>query len=320
MSNTYHDWEKIGLIFDPTSLGLPWMKSHAQNPLPEHLGGGVFKVYFATRDSLNRSRGGFFVFDIERPFDRLEHSEEPFIDLGPLGAFDDSGVMPSSLVDYQGCRYLYSTGWSRTVDVAFAFHIGLFLSQDGGKTYYRPSLAPVLGRNRHDPYVTGAPFVLIEDGLFRMWYVSGTSWLKETVAAKPKHFYTVKYAESDDGLSWVTSSDLCLEYQANEYAIARPVVRKSRDGYYEMWFTFRGGTQTNRVGIASSPDGRSWTRCPNPVGIDISRSGWDSEMICYAYPFEYDGVLYALYNGNSYGATGIGLAVRTTDTNGRPSI
>ena len=313
MNNTYQKWKKIGLIFDPARLGLSWMKTHAQNPMPEHLGGGVFKVYFATRDSFNRSRGGFFVFDIDRPFDILEQSQEPLIDLGPLGAFDDAGVMPSALIDHQASRYLYYTGWSRTVDVPFAFHIGLVVSNDGGKTYYRPSLAPVLGRNRNDPYITSAPFVLIEGGVFKMWYISGTGWMKETAAAKPKHFYTVKYAESSDGLDWITNSDLCLEYQAQEYAIARPIVRKLPDGLYEMWFTFRGGTQTYRLGIASSLDGRNWERSPTPVGIHVSRAGWDSEMICYGYPFEHNGVLYALYNGNSYGAAGIGLAALTDD-------
>lgn len=315
MINTYQKWEKMGLIFDPARPGLPWMKTHAQNPMAEHLGGGVFKVYFATRDCRNRSRGGFFVFDIARPFDTLEHSVEPLIDLGPLGAFDDSGVMPSALVDYQGSRYLYYTGWSRTVDVPFAFHIGLALSNNGGKTFHRPTLAPVLGRNRHDPYITGAPSVLLEDGVFRMWYISGTKW-EASNTTKPKHFYTVKYAESSDGLNWITNSDLCLEYEAQEYAIARPIVRKRPTGHYEMWFTFRGGTDTYRLGVARSADGRTWERDPTPIGIDVSPAGWDSEMICYGYPFEHGGVLYALYNGNSYGATGVGLAALVADSFG----
>ena len=76
-----------------------------------------------------------------------------------------------------------------------------------------------------------------------------------------------------------------------------------------MWFTFRGGSNTYRMGLATSKDGRYWTRNPETIGIDVSESGWDSEMICYAHPFEYNGKLWALYNGNSYGATGVGLAV-----------
>jgi hypothetical protein len=304
----YEQWKKIGFVFDPLTTGLDWMRSHAQNPMPEHLGGSTYRVYFATRDEKNRSRGAYFVFDLERPFEVLEVSRMPLIDLGPLGAFDDSGVMPSGLVDHHGKRFLYYTGWSRTVDVPFAFHVGLVVSTDGGRTYERPHLAPVLGRNPHDPYITGAPFVLLEDGLFRMWYISATKWEKESPEAKPRHYYTIKYAESDDGLAWRTNADLCLAYEAQEYAIARPIVRRLKDRY-EMWFTFRGGANTYRLGFATSPDGRAWKRDPSTIGIDVSPSGWDSEMICYGCPFEHDGRLYALYNGNSYGSTGVGLAV-----------
>ena len=56
----------------------------------------------------------------------------------------------------------------------------------------------------------------------------GTKWEKEKENdnAKPKHYYTVKYAESHDGINWVTSDRLCIDFEAEEYAIARPIVRK----------------------------------------------------------------------------------------------
>jgi len=302
----YQRWRKIGLIFSPGQSD--WMKTHAQNPLPEHLGNGIFRVYFAARDALNRARGGYFVFNINDPFTIITVSKQPIIDLGPLGAFDDCGVMPSTIVDYEEKRYLYYTGWSKAVEVPFSFHIGLAISDDGGKTYERASLAPVLGRNHYDPYITGAPYVLFESSIFKMWYISGTKWEKESENAKPKHYYTVKYAESNDGINWKTSDHLCLDYESEEYAIARPVVRKINNDY-EMWFTFRGGQNTYRVGIATSIDGKKWERIPTPIGIDVSKSGWDSEMICYAHPLEFNGRLFALYNGNGYGSTGVGLAV-----------
>ena len=43
--------------------------------------------------------------------------------------------------------------------------------------------------------------------------------------------------------------------------------------------------------------------------IDVSEDGWDSEMICYPHVFDHSGRRYMLYNGNGYGASGIGLAV-----------
>jgi hypothetical protein len=300
-------WQKLGLVFDPHRFDLDWMRTHAQNPTPEAMEEGAFKVYFSGRDANNHARGGFFVFNINRPSEILDLSIHPILDLGTLGAFDDAGVMPSCIVHRPDGQYLYYTGWSRSVDVPFAFHIGLAISKAEGDPFVRASPAPVIGRNRHDPYITGAPFVLIENGRFKMWYVSGTKWEKTGAESKPRHYYTVKYAESDDGLTWQTNEDLCIPYSEAEYAIARPVVRRLND-HYEMWFTYRGGANTYRLGCATSREGRQWERAPGP-SIDPSPSGWDSEMICYGYPFPYDGREYALYNGNDYGATGVGLAV-----------
>jgi len=52
-----------------------------------------------------------------------------------------------------------------------------------------------------------------------------------------------------------------------------------------------------------------WKRKDREVGIDVSASGWDSEMIEYPFVFDHKGERYMLYNGNGYGKTGIGLAV-----------
>ena len=307
------NWKKLGLIFAPS--GCDWMKTHAQNPLPEDLGDGRYRVHFAARDGQNRAHGGYFVFDIRNPRTVLEVSDVPTIGLGSLGAFDDCGVMPSGLVEWHGKKLMYYTGWSKAVEVPFSFHIGLAILEDNGRTYHRASLAPVLGRNHYDPFITGAPYVLKEGGLLRMWYISATKWVKEFENEKPKHYYTVKYAESPDGLSWTCSSHLCIDYENAEYAIARPVVWRTGRGY-RMWFTYRGGQDTYRVGIAESDDGVNWKRMKHSLGIDVSPEGWDSEMICYAHPLFWQGKMYALYNGNAYGATGIGLAVLESSING----
>ena len=76
-----------------------------------------------------------------------------------------------------------------------------------------------------------------------------------------------------------------------------------------MWYCYRGGENTYRAGYAESSDAVSWTRKDSLAGIDVSDSGWDSEMICYPCVFSHKGLKYMLYNGNSYGGTGCGLAV-----------
>jgi len=74
-----------------------------------------------------------------------------------------------------------------------------------------------------------------------------------------------------------------------------------------MWYSYRGSKY--RIGYAESKDGISWIRKDSEVGIDVSSSGWDSDMIEYPHVFDHGGQLYMLYNGNGYGKTGIGLAV-----------
>ena len=299
-----YQWEKLGLMFQPGKSN--WMHSHAQNPFSEFLGNDMFRIHFSSRDKENRSRGGCFDINMNNPFEILSISENPTIDLGELGAFDDCGAMPGSIVIHQDTRYMYYTGWSKAMTVPFSFHIGLAISQDEGKSYQRYSKAPVLGRNHFDPFISGAPFVIIENGIFKMWYSSCLRWEIDKKTSLPKHYYTIKYAESKDGILWTCSSEQCIPFLGNEYAIARPIVFK-QDDIYNMWFTFRGD-ESYRIGLATSLNGKDWIRNV-PLQLNISDSGWDSEMICYANPIFFKDKIYILYNGNNYGEDGIGIAV-----------
>jgi hypothetical protein len=73
-----------------------------------------------------------------------------------------------------------------------------------------------------------------------------------------------------------------------------------------MWYSYRGDAY--KIGYAESPEGLSWERRDQEAGIDVSPSGWDSEMICYANVIQQNDKWYMLYNGNGFGKTGIGLA------------
>ena len=138
-----------------------------------------------------------------------------------------------------------------------------------------------------------------------MWYVSGVRW---TIAqAETKHYYHIKYAESDDGLTWRRDGRVCIDFaSADEYAIARPSVVRDADRY-RMWYTYRG--QSYRLGYAESRDGLVWERRDHESGLEPSSEGWDAEMVTYPYVFDLDGRRYMLYNGNGYGKTGFGVAV-----------
>jgi hypothetical protein len=296
-------WLKKGLIFVPP--GAPdWLNSHAALPVADPIG-ELHRVYFSSRDKAGRAQVGYFDIKLSSPDKILRLSEKPVIGLGPTGAFDDNGVTTSYIVTHQGKKYHYYSGWSLGVTVPFYFYVGLALSDNGGESYKKISAAPILERNAIDPYLTASPCVLVEDGTWRMWYVSGTGW--EMKEAQLRHRYHIKYAESSDGIHWHREGLVCIDYQSkDEYAIARPSVIKE-NGLYRMWYSYRG--ESYRIGYAESADGIEWNRKDAQSGIDVSESGWDSEMIEYPYVFKNEGTYYMLYNGNGYGRTGIGLAV-----------
>ena len=297
------EWVKLGQIFEPAG-NYSWMVSHAAVPFAEEVAEDIFRVYFCTRDAKNRGHVAYFEIDIKKPKEILYLHPHPLIEPGPLGSFEDSGVISSWLVNFNRKKYLYYCGISLGVTVPFYFFASLAISEDEGQTFHKVSPAPLLGRNNVDPYLTGQVCVLNEGNIWRMWYVSGVRW--EIDGEQPKHYYHIKYAESTDGIEWNRTGLVCIDFKEPEYAFGRPCVLYE-GGIYKMWYSYRG--QSYRIGYAESENGLQWERKDEKAGIDVSKSGWDSDMIEYAHVFNHKGTKYMLYNGNGYGKTGIGLAV-----------
>jgi len=297
-------WIKQGRIFEPKGQ-YDWVVSHSMLPIPERRGDDLYRVYFSGRDARNRSLVGYVEIDIREPSRILKISEKPVLGLGELGTFDDNGVTPSWIVDHGGKKYLYYVGWNQGSTVRMAEMAGLAISTDGGERFTRISRAPILERTDREPLsLLAATCVRIENGIWRMWYVSGIKWVHRDFVK-----YDIKYAESDDGIHWRRDGKPCLGFKnPEEYAVARPCVLK--DGNcYKMWFAYRQGQETYRIGYAESNDGWNWERKDQLGGLDVSEKGWDSEMVEYPYVFDHKGKRYLLYNGNGYGKTGFGYAV-----------
>jgi len=296
-------WSKRGLLLE-TPSDLPWARSHAALPMVDGIDGSRARVYFSARDEDNRAQIGRALVDVDDSSARPVFEPEPVVRFGPRGTFDDSGVTGGCVVAEAGREYLYYSGWSRDVEVPFLFFIGCAVSADGGRRFEKASPSPVVGRNRFDPYLTASPSILVEAGVWRMWYVSGTGWAG---GEKPEPSYRICYAESRDGIEWTPTGVACIDYSSpGEHAIARPHVIK--DGRtYRMWYSHRG--RSYRIGYAESDDGMEWKRMDDEVGIDVSPEGWDSEMVCYPWVGDIASRRRMLYNGNSYGRTGIGQAV-----------
>jgi hypothetical protein len=304
-------WRKCGLVFDVRRRA-DWMWSHASLPAGRLVGEDVLRIYFGTRDKERRSRPTFIDVRASDPGDVLYVHDRPILDFGELGTFDDSGLMPACTVDFDRRVFLYYIGWNPSTTVPYRLSIGLAASDDGGTTFARVWEGPVVDRSPAEPHLATAPFVLKEGARWRMWYVSGTGWTR--VDGHPEPLYDVKYAESDDGVAWRRSNLTCIGPQTPEEAIGRPCVVPGDP--YRMWFSYRGSRNfrsdraaTYRIGYAESPDGVRWQRNDGEAGIGLSESGWDSLMIEYPFVYRHGGQTFLLYNGNGFGASGIGYAV-----------
>jgi len=296
-------WTRLGRIC-PGEGHVTWAATHAAIPVVQPLSGSVVRVYFSARDEAGRSHIGAGELDVNRPGDGWRAPPAEVLRPGDLGTFDESGVTTACVVSDGGRRFLYYTGWTRGVTVPFYLSAGLAISEAEGRPFVRVSRAPILERNRIDPFFSASPWVLLDNGVWRMWYVSSVGW--DLTPLGPRHH--IKYAESRDGISWTRTGQVCLDFASpDEHAFGRPSVIRDSDGVYRMWYAVRGDRY--RIGFANSTDGLTWVRKEESVGIAASLEGWDSEMIEYPAVFDAGGRRYMLYNGNGYGRSGMGLAV-----------
>jgi hypothetical protein len=306
-------WVKRGLVYKPGGQ-FNWNKSHAQLPVVDSSEAARWRIYFATRDEHSRSSISYIEVESERPENILYEHDHPVLPFGELGSFDESGLMPLCVVNQPGKKYLYYAGWSLKKTVPYQNAIGLAVSTDEGKSFTKLAAGPLFDTRLHEPYFTGTADVLVDNGLWRVWYQSCTKW--QLLQGKPEPFYHLKYAESADGINWERKGVVAIDYRdETEGGISRASVIKS-DGIYRMWYSYRGSEdyrsnkqKSYRIGYAESLNGIQWTRRDEQAGIDVSDAGWDSEMIAYPCVIRGKTCDYLFYNGNGFGQQGFGYAV-----------
>jgi len=301
-----YKWQKLGLVITPQE-NLWWMKTHAMIPTLEKLDNDLMRVYYSGRDAKNVSHIGYCLIDLNAPNQVIEYSSEPVLSAGDIGCFDDNGVTPSCIVKDGDCTNLYYIGWNPGFNVRMHLFGGLALKTSDSPEFERYSKAPIIERCRVNPYLNTAPFVLKENDRWLMYYVSGTEWLHKDL---PR--YNIQIAESKDGKNWHRDGKVAIDYKNDqEMALARPYVIKD-NGLYKMWFSYKEDAEKGgayRLSYAESKDGFDWERMDDCSGITVSEKGWDSDMIEYAAITEHKGKKIMFYNGNNYGANGIGVAI-----------
>ena len=308
-------WIKKGLIIG-RDIGVNWSKGRAICPIPELISDNKLRIYFSTLDKQGRSTPIFIETNPETP-EKIDFiSDEPVLDLGRLGTFDDNGILVSSIVTLENRQYLYYIGWNPKKTVSYSLAIGLAISENVSK-FKKISEGPILDRSIDETIFNTAPCVIYKNGFWQMWYVSCHSW--RIVNDWPEPFYNVKYAVSNDGINWKRTGIVSINNDEFSEAVGKPHVY-IENGIYKMIYSYRNSMnyrvdkeKSYRLGYAESFDGICWKRLDEHVGIKFSDEGWDSIMMEYASSYVFKGKRYLLYNGNGFGETGFGYAIMNLD-------
>ena len=270
-------------------------------------------------DAFVRERGGRLRMDVSwRPEKALAvtfsddglHWEKPVITLGcdPSSGWEDIVNRNCVLPDLSGEGWLmWYTGQVWNGDHGKSW-IGLARSEDG-ITFHRFRKDPVL--SPETPFERESvmnPFVLHEDGLYRMWYAAGETYEPNAIC----------YAESRDGVRWEKHPDNPVftaapenEYEKNR--IGACDILREEDGGYLMFYIGYRDIHTACISAARSRDGISgWIRVPENPLVTPTPGGWDADS-CYKPTAvrAADGTYRLWYNGRRGGDEYIGYASGT---------
>lgn len=303
-------WEKLGIIFKPDN-NLVLGKTHAAIPTPVQLNKNIIRIYFNSQDAQGISRPYFVDVSSNNPFNIIQISKKPLLDIGKPGSFDDNGIMVTSVVKVTEKKwYMYYVGFELFQKIRYKLFTGLAISSDGGLNFSKHSITPIIDRSPGESHFRAGPYCIKTDHSFKLWYVAGEEWLD--INGKSMPIYEIRFMESSDGINWPKNGSIVIPIKSqDEHGFGRPYVVQSKDGLYQMFYSVRRKSfQAYRMGFAESNDCEKWIRRDQYLNLDTTNNSFDSDAIMYAAPFYINEKLHIFYNGNNFGLDGIGLAVQ----------
>ena len=297
-------WDKKGLIYTPQGSS-DWMNNSALQPTPLIIGDYI-RVYVGFRDKLGVSRIGYVDVNANNPSIIKKVSEYPVLDVGEPGCFDDNGVVPCAVFKHDDKLYLFYAGYNLGHHVRMTIYGGLAVSTDNGNTFQRYSKVPVMERSENERLFRVVHTIMYDNGKWKIYYGAGSNFIQGKHKTLP--VYNIMYMQVDDFTDLKSEGIPVIRISNDEYRVGRPYVIK-RNGIYCMFFGAGTEKTIYRLAYAESTDGENWERMDDKLGLEFSKSAWDSEMTAYPAVVIYNDKTYMFYNGNNYGYDGFGYAV-----------
>lgn len=303
-------WEYVGNIIGPEVL--PKGFSHLTGPYGVSVG-GVLRVFFTSR----KSSGDKFLESV--PF---------FVDLDPktlrlltpatqvvyppadLGSYRLHGVFPLSVFDIgSGALMGLPTGWRRHSGVDVETGIGEWLSLDGGLSWSEFGPGPRYAANSDEPFlVCDGSYLVFQERHF-LAYAFGVSW-KPDEHNQPQRRYLISVANAGSyGELSAGKAIRSVPLAAPDEVQAFPHLSISNSGLrmffcYRSEFGFRSEPgSAYKIAVAHSKDGEVWFRDSASIQIEFGEGA--SAMQCYPTFCRVNGQGLLLFNGDSFGKTGI---------------
>ena len=296
-------WERKGLIYTPPFDG-SWKDNSALQPTALLMSDRI-RLFLGFRDTEGVSRVGFVDLEIDDPSNIITVSENPVLDIGQNGKFDDNGVVPTAIIEHDDNLILFYAGYQLPAKVRFVVFGGLAISKNNGESFERYSKVPVFDRTDEGALFRVPHSVMLDEGKFKFWYGAGTEYTSSVSKTLP--VYNIWYLESDSLTSVPRSGTEVLRIRGKEHRLGRPSVIKDGE-IFRMFYGYGSAEKPYQLGYAESKDGKKWSRKDASLGMSLAEEGWDSEMMAYPCVVRTETKTYLFYNGNQYGHNGFGYA------------
>ena len=190
-------------------------------------------------------------------------------------SFDEFGTLGPEVLWTENAARLYYTGENSN----YKMLVGMAVSGDLNN-YTKYAANPVLSNSagQWDANSVKDPSLLFVNGTYYMWYAGNQS--------SPAPVYKIGIAKSSDGFYWTKPSnnkvlDLGNNGKFDYYSLRSPAVIYDKDRYLMFYAGMDDPVKNWKVGLASSPNGTTWTRMNNgdPI-ITLGANGqWDDTHI-----------------------------------------
>lgn len=302
-------WEKRGLVYCPAGEQ-DWALHSFMTPCPWQKDAQTIRLFGGMRDGDGISRIGWVDVDATDPQVIKGVSQQPVLDLGAPGMFDDNGVILGDVIEVSEDELrLYYVGFQLVAKAKFLAFTGVAISRDRGESFQRYQQTPILDRCPEGQFIGALHSIArLEDGSYRAWISRGRGWQDIDGRLYPQ--YDCWTLTSADGLHFDNGAAVpIIAPNDDEYRIGRPRATRLDDGGWELRATSDTLSKQYESFRFTSLDGINFTRSAE-VELPRGPAGeWDDQMTCYpAHHVTPSGDKFLFYNGNDMGRTGVGVA------------